>query len=187
MSSSDLIRWGGLAAMLCGVAFIVLMFIPEGPIGSFSGRLGTFVFIVALLLLVVALVGFHTLQKDSYGRIGRAGFYTLIVGASAQIVAAVVRLFGSTALEFLDIVGLLGVFVGLVLYGAASLQARVLPRWCGVGFIVAVPVFIIGSVVLGRVFGEALGGILFGLLWIALGWVLWSRRDTSAEQPSRVS
>jgi hypothetical protein len=41
---------------------------------SFSGRLGTVVFIVALLLLVVALVGFHTLQKDSYGRIGRAGF-----------------------------------------------------------------------------------------------------------------
>ena len=187
MSSSDLIRWGGLAAMLCGVAFIVLMLIPEGPIRSFSGRLGTFVFIVALLLLIVALVGFHALQKDSYGRIGRAGFYTLIVGASAQIVAAVVRLFGSMALGFLDIVGLLGVFAGLVLYGAASLQARVLPRWCGVGFIVAVPVFIIGSAALGGWFGGALGGILFGLLWIALGYVLWSRRGSAAEQPSRVS
>ena len=185
MSSSDLVRWGGIAAMLGGVVFIVLMLIPEGPIGSFSGRLGTFVFIVALVLPLAALIEFHTLQ-DSYGRIGRAGFYTVIVGASAQIVAAVGRLFGSMALEFLDIVGLLGVFVGLVLYKAASLQGRVLPRWCGVGFIVAVPVFIAGSAALGWMFGGALGGILFGLLWIALGYVLWSRRGPAAEQPSRV-
>src|ERR671921_638596 len=31
MSSSELIRWGGLAAMLAGATFIVLMLIPEGP------------------------------------------------------------------------------------------------------------------------------------------------------------
>jgi hypothetical protein len=30
------------------------------------------------------------------------------------------------------------------------------------------------------------GGILFGLLWVALGYMLWSRRVASAEQPSRV-
>ena len=29
--------------------------------------------------------------------------------------------------------------VGLVLYGAATLQARVLARWCGVGLIVVPP------------------------------------------------
>jgi hypothetical protein len=55
-----------------------------------------------------------------------------------------------------------------------------------VGFIVAVPVFIVGAVALGGVFGEGAGEILFGLLWIALGYVLWSRRGTAAEQPSRV-
>ena len=31
------------------------------------------------------------------------------------------------------------------------------------------------------------GGILFGLLWLALGYVLWFRRGTAAERPSRVS
>ena len=31
MSSSELIRWGGLAAMLAGATFIVLMLIPEQP------------------------------------------------------------------------------------------------------------------------------------------------------------
>ena len=30
-------------------------------------------------------------------------------------------------------------------------------------------------------------GILFGLLWLALYYVLWSRRGTAAERPSQVS
>lgn len=190
MSSSDLVRWGGLAAMLAGVAFVVMsllgLVVPEGPPGSFSDILGSVVFLVALLLLLAGLVGFHTLQKGNYGRIGRAGFYTVIVGASAQIVATLVGLTGSTALEFLDFLGLIGVLVGFALYGAATLQARVLPRWCGIGFIVGLPVWLIISVVFGEEYGGALGGIMFGLLWLALGYVLWSRREVSAEQSSRV-
>src|ERR687889_2340519 len=135
MSSSELIRWGGLAAMLAGAAFIVLVLIPEGPPGSLLYALNGLVFIVAVLLILMGLTGFHTLQKGNYGRIGRAGFYTVIVSSSAQILAQLVLLSGSTVLAFLDFLGLLGVLVGFVLYGAATLQARVLPRWCGVGFI----------------------------------------------------
>ncbi len=178
MSSSDLIRWGGLATMATGVLFIVLFAIPEPPPGSFLDDLGSVVFAVALILLLAGLVGFHTLQKGNYGRIGRAGFYTVIMGASAQIVATLVGLTGSTALEFLNFLGLIGVLVGFVLYGAATLQARVLPRWCGVGLIVGLPV----TIALG-LYG---GNVLFGLFWLALGYVLWSWRGTAAEQPSRV-
>lgn len=188
MSSSDLIRWGGLAAMLSGVAFIVLFLVglvsTEPLPGSFSDILGSVLFIVALLFLLVGLVGFHTLQKRNYGRIGRAGFYTVIVSSSAQILALVVLLSGSTALEFLDFLGLLGVIIGFVLYGAATLQARVLPRWCGVGFIVGLPLWVFLSVVLGE-YG-VIGEMLFGLLWVALGYVLWSQRPEAAEQVSRV-
>ena len=119
-------------------------------------------FLVALLLLLVGLVGFHTLQKGNYGRIGRAGFYTVIAAASAQIVAALVRLAGSTALEFLDFVGLIGVMVGFVLYGAATLQARVLPRWCGVGFIAGLPVWLVVSAALPGESGGCLGGYCSG-------------------------
>ncbi len=173
--------------MLAGVAFIVLMVIPERPPGSFSYVLGSLVFIAALLLLLGGLAGFHALQKGNYGRIGRAGFYTVIVGASAQIIAQVGLALGSTALEFLDFVGLLVVVVGFVLYGAATLQARVLPRWCGIGFIVGLPVWLVISVVLGDEYGGALGGILFGLLWLALGYTLWSRSGTAGQQPARVS
>lgn len=185
MSSSDLVRWCGLAAMLAGVAFIVLMLVPEGAPGSFSYILSSLVFIVALLLLLVGLAGFHSLQKGNYGRIGHAGFYTVIVAGLAQIIAQVGLMLGIMALEFLDFLGFLGVLVGLVLYGAATLQARVLPRWCGVGFIVGLPVWFVVSAILGE-FGWPLGGILFGLLWLALGYTLWSQGGAAAEQPSRV-
>jgi len=80
------------------------------------------------------------------------------------------------------VVGSLTVLVGLVLYGAATLQARVLPPWCGLGLIVVPPIaFYMNS----KVYYGSLA--LFGVLWVALGYVLWSRRDTPTEQqPSRV-
>jgi hypothetical protein len=69
-----------------------------------------------------------------------------------------------------------------VLYGAATLQARVLPPWCGLGLIVVPPIaFYLNS----KVFYGSLA--LFGVLWVALGYVLWSRWGSPTEQrPSRV-
>lgn len=135
-------------------------------------------FIIGVLLTLAGLVGLHALQKRNYGRIGQAGFYTVILSSLAQILGLVVFLAGSEALGWLIGLGSLGVLVGFVLYGAATLQARVLPRWCGVGLIVGLPV----TIAL-----ENYGTILFGLLWLALGYMLWSRRGAPAEQPSRVS
>ena len=43
----------------------------------------------------------------------------------------------------------------------SHLQARVLPRWCGVGLIVGLPVTIF--------LGEIWGFVVFGILWLALG------------------
>jgi hypothetical protein len=64
------------------------------------------------------------------------------VATLVQILGQVALISGNTALEFLDFLGLLGVMVGFVLYGAATLQARVLPRWCGVGFIAGLPIWV---------------------------------------------
>jgi len=189
--------------MLAGMAFIVLVLIPVASMvlrltpyaypGSPFNVLVSVLVIAAWLLLVVGLAGFHALQEQRCGPIGRAGFYIVIVGVSAHIVAQVGLTLGSTALEFLAFLGLLVVMVGLVLYGAATLQARVLPRWCGVGFIVGLPVWRgIGTVseyggLLGGTIGWTLGGILFGLLWLALGYVLpWSESGRAAEHPARV-
>jgi hypothetical protein len=176
MSSSDLIRWGGIAAMISGVLFIVgALFVLTDPPETIREVL----FLLPVLFAIAGLVGFHALQKDAYGRIGQAGFWTAILAGSGEILAILVFLAGSEALSWLAFpVGLLGMFVGFVLYGAATLQARVLPRWCGVAFIIVFPI----TVLLG-----AYGNIWFGLVWLALGYTLWSRREASKERPSRVS
>jgi hypothetical protein len=94
-------------------------------------------------------------------RAHRAGFYTVVKATLVQILGLVVLLLGSAVLEWLIPIGSLAVLVGFVLYGTATLQARVLPRWCGVGRIVGLPVTIF--------LGEIWGFVVFGILWLALG------------------
>jgi len=65
--------------------------------------------------------------------------------------------------------------VGFVVYGVATLRAKVLPLWFGFALIVSMPI----SLPLG-----AYGTTLFGLIMLALGYALWSRKGASTEQPS---
>jgi len=166
-----------LAAIAGGVVWVVdsgLLLLDMPP----ESVMNDVLFIVAALFTIGGVVGFHAVQKDDYGRIGRGGFWTVVVATLAIVVGLIVSLLGNTALERLELfpVGTFAVFVGFALYGAATLQARVLSRWCGLGFIVGPFMFLIGN----------FGGILFGLLWLALGYTLWSQEDKSVGQPSRV-
>ncbi len=72
--------------------------------------------------------------------------------------------------------GTLGMLVGFVLYGLATLRAKVLPAWYGLALVVALPV----SLPLA-----GYGTALFGLILLALGLALWVRRGAATEQPSR--
>jgi hypothetical protein len=132
-----------MAAMLSGVVWVAQGLFDLILADPDEGNWLDVLFIVSVFLALVGLVGFHALQKGNYGRIGQAGFYTVIVSSVAQILALVVLLAGSEALVWLLSIGSLGVLVGFALYGAATLQARVLPRWCGVAFIIALPITIL--------------------------------------------
>ena len=164
--------------MGAGVLFIVysLLSFAVGK-GDEPGPLDVLA-ILAYVLEVVGLLGFHALQGSNYGRIGRAGLYTTI-GAIVLWEFLILRgLLGSdVGLGWLVAVGVLGTLVGLVLYGAATLQARVLPRWCGIAFIILVPV---GILLVDY------ASLWEGLVWLALGYGLWSHRGAAAEQPARV-
>jgi hypothetical protein len=58
---------------------------------------------------------------------------------AARTLGALVFLAGSLALEWISFPGTLGMLVGFVLYGIATVQARVMPRWYGLALIVALP------------------------------------------------
>jgi hypothetical protein len=154
--------------------------------------------VVALLLVPVGMVGFHVLQRHSYGREAHFGFWLVVVGSLVVLLGGVVFFTLGKAGDFLQAtpplvwvaLGLLGLVVGLVsmvvefaLYGVATLQAKVLPRWCGVAFIAALPVALALSVSLH--FSSMF--LVFGLAWLALGHALWALPFApTVQQPWRV-
>ena len=129
------------------------------------------------LALVVGIAGFHELQKENYGRIGPAGVYTVFV-ALLTVWLGIAPYWlseGPMGLEHRVLVvgGLLVMLVGFVLYGAATLQAGVFPRWCGVAFIGPLPATLAFTLI--PLLGQATALIVFGLVWLALGYALWTR------------
>ena len=117
------------------------------------------------------------MQKESYGLLGEAGFYLALVAMTGRILGAVVFLAGNPVLEWISLPATLIMLLGLVLYGVATLRARVLPRWYGLALIVSMPVSLPLSV-----YGTA----LFGLIVVVLGYGLWLHRGVATGQPSSV-
>jgi hypothetical protein len=196
MYSSDLVRWGALGALLAAIAWtvsgivaFVLVQPPAsnmGPQGSLSWYLIESSDAIAEVGMMGAVVGLHTRQTPSYGRLGMAGSLVAFVGAGLAALSTVLWLlsgYGDGIVGLLFSLGGLGALVGFPILGVATLRAGVLPRWCGlllIGWLVYFPLIFF----LLDFYGEA--RILFGLVFLALGYVLWTRRATSAEQPSRV-
>ena len=175
MATSGLIRWGAIGLILGGVTWLVLgLSAVFGYLQAIPGREDVVLFVVALVLTAAGLVGLHSLQRGGYGLLGRVGFYIALTAVVGRILGAVVYLAGSSALEWISLPGTLGMLVGFILYGFATLQARVLPRWYGLTLLASMPV----SLPL-----EVYGTSLFGLILVVLGYVLWLRKDTTTEQP----
>jgi hypothetical protein len=187
MSTSDLIRWGGLAGVIAGVAYlltgIINLFAPQSPVFiSFSDYLIEILFIVGLVGTLGAIAGLDFLQRERYGRTGAAGSLTAFVGFGLLLVAAVATLLaGGEALDGFFPVGSLAALVGLALLGSATLRARVLPRWCGLVLIAGYPLTVVIDIATGGA-----GGILLGIVWALVGYALLSNTGASAQQPSRV-
>ena len=175
MSSSTLIRWGGLAAMLSSVPWIAYTLLYLTAL--LTPLLVYVLVLVAVLLTLVGLAGLHALQKGRYGFIGRVGFYTLFVAYMVQILSIVVFFLTESEVFFrwLLWIGYVGLLVGFVLFGAATGRAGVLPRWCGDMLIIAFPVTIILA---------PYGDVVYGLVWLVLGYILWSRRGEAGERPT---
>ena len=195
--SSDLVRlvrWGGLAGILAGVAWAVsgivhfAMVYPDagtGPSGSISDYLIEGAHAVAEAGMLGALLGLRARQTPRYGWLGTVGFALAFLGSALLCAITVIAMItkdalGEAVLGSIFISGVLGWLVGFPLLGIATLRARVVPRWVGVLLIAYFPLF----AYLLSSYGW--GGIALGLLWLALGYALLSASGAAAQEPSRV-
>ena len=196
MSSSNLVRWGALGALLAAIAWVVsgiiAFFLVQppatnmGPTGSLSWYLIEASDAIAEVGMMGAVVGLHARQTPNYGRLGTAGSIVALVGAALAALSTVLWLltgYGDGIVGLLFSLGGLGALVGFPILGVATLRAGVLPRWCGlllVGWLVYFPLIFF----LLDFYGEARA--LWGIVFLARGYVLWTQRAASAAQPARV-
>ncbi len=202
MSSSALIRWSGLVAMLGGVLWAanwIVFTIGHGPstVNENQEVLGLVpdawnrLLAVPLALVAVGLVALHSRQRSRAGWLGKSGYVVSLVGLA---------LWAVSYLALGPPLPIIIVAIGMVLFGVATLRAKVLPRWSrsiplvlGVllvpGFFLTFPGFILDFPPFNWVYAFGLSGyftcIAQGLGWVLLGYALWSQRSTAAK-PSRV-
>ena len=205
MANQKLICWSGLLLMLGGIGLAVHYIThPPGetaqyvayPLWGFSHWLGG----IAMLLCLLGLVGLFARQSEKVGALGLAGFILAFVGfalgASANMLGgAVYQPFIATyAPDWLELNSALNTFsafrllagmilvllLGLLLFGIATLRARVLPRWGAWLVMCALPIGVLALALIGTSLQgilQTLAGVASGLGMVAWGYALWSEKS----------
>lgn len=197
MSSSNLSRWSGLAALVGAVLVVVLDVVefvlfggqPESVAAATSAWIVVQVAgLVATVLTILALVGLYARQAERAGALGLIAFLVALAGevmiAGDDYGAAFIGPWlAQTAPEVMDVepsgvlvvgylLNLLLLAVGWLLFGLASLRARVLPRG-------AVVLLMVGAVLLIVILMLELPGysivLAAALAW--MGYALWSGKE----------
>ena len=183
ISSLDLVRLGALGAIIAGAAWIASSLLTAAIASGRSPEVFGFAFLdktmylVAMAGTMVGIVGLHSRQAPSYGRLGTAGFLATFTGTALLLIGLVLSftmgsVFAPTLLDPILGLGLWDALMGYIVLGAATLRLGVLPRWCGVLLIICLPLAI--------ALGDYGGGAVLGLLWLAVAYALLAQRDVSA-------
>lgn len=198
MQSSNLIRWGGLAALVSAVLSVIgdilRLFVDVESAAVATGTSYALVFglyLVGGVLLLLGLVGLYASQSEAAGVLGLVGFLVAFAGTALLVGALWFELFITPALATeapelaeaeLGLAGFILVLLtgalGWVLFGAATLRARVYPRGAAV-------LLIIGG--LAAFVPVPLAGIVFSGAVAWMGFILFTGRSVSVEEPARVN
>ncbi len=202
MSSSRLIRWSGLLAILGGAIWTaswILNGLTEDGLTTVLGLSeGGYRRITnaALLLFMVGLVGFHKRQAGRSGKLGTTGLMVALVGCVLMIIGNVFEFGLIGSIPHGERPGIMmgwGIFLvglifivptGLLLFGIGVIKANVLPSWSralplDIGLISLLGIFI--GIVEMALRGDTVAewGLItiilaLGLGWVLLGFALWS-------------
>jgi len=212
MSTKNLSRWSGIACILAGLLIVLATLVHpsrETPEIILEQELRLvaahwlYTFFFGFLLL--GLPGLYAAQSERAGRLGLVSFLMVFFGTlffavsndfgfiapvlAAQAPAMLVAI--NTYPPSATLSGLLLVcfFPGFILFGIATLRARVLPRQTGILMAIGAPLYLVGAV-LGLIVFEALwtvailGALALGLGLAWAGYWLWSSKETSVLQPT---
>ncbi len=194
MSSSNLIRGGGPAALLGGLLFVVYAVgislvtaynpaLKESSAGHAIYHLFNAPPNALMFIGIVALYLFLR-RSDRFGLLGKIGFYICAVVFALEAIGGLAiiaseTMMGGAGVAMLDAVHpmVLLLMLGSVLFGIGVLRSGAMARGAAL-MLVVVPVLMIASLFgLGGPQWAFIGGMaLFGLGWAWLGYDLWSRQ-----------
>jgi hypothetical protein len=194
--SSNLIRWGGLAAMLGGLLWIVAAIItaskPRGCIGPAECDVMAMrdtsdvapLLLLALMLSAVGLAGM-VIRAWNTGRLDRLGQVSVALCAVGVMLLVLGMGLNAISEVFWALVPLggLALVIGLALVGIAALRMEALPRWAAVLLIIGS----LGMLGFNDQNAQVLMAIPFGIGWVAVGYALWSGRGATLQRPPRVA
>lgn len=200
MQTRTLIRWGGLAALIASILSIgievVLLLTLKGQAYSIAALTAGWSFLyflrlVATILLMLGLVAIFARQSENMHVFGViafviAGMGTMLIFGFAWALTFVFPVMAEAAPTFLDmyaaapsvgvVLTLFLVTVGWLLFGIASLRAKVLPT--GSAWVVIVGSFLALVLNMAR---APMGWLIFdvGVIW--MGWWLWVERAQNTQ------
>ena len=212
MSTKNLTRWSGIACILAGLLLALATLIHpsrETPeiILEQEVRLvvAHWLFTFSCGFLLLGLPGLYVAQSERAGRLGPVSFLMLFFGtlffAVSNNYGFIAPVLAAQAPAMLDAINAyppvvalnallaVGFFLGFILFGIATLRARVLPRQTGILMIMGSPLNMVGAV-LGLLVSETLwivailGALVLGLGLDWAGYLLWSSKITSVLQPA---
>ncbi|MCA1738286.1 MAG: hypothetical protein LC740_05485 [Actinobacteria bacterium] len=198
MSSTNLLRLGGLATVLGAVLLVIsgllqlvlnLFFASPGAVSEVALTASSIQLELALLgqpLVALGLVGLYVRQSEDTGIFGLIGFLVTFLGLITVSALGVEGVEGVAPLANL----------GWALFGVASLRARVYPRLAAILLIVGATIsgmfsILVVALVAGPgsplVYVGVGAGIILNMVIAWLGYDLSSKMGASAEQPLGVS
>jgi len=178
------IKYGGLAGIAAAALLILSAIINQvspmqGAYDSAASHLYLAVAVVAYIGVIFAVLGIDALHRGRprYGRLGTAATATTIAGYAVIAIVMLASMIQGHASWLMVRIGGSGlVLIGSALLGVIIVRNRLLPWWCGVLLIVALP---LGDVA-NEIFSSA-ENLLLALLWGSVGFGLLARREGAAD------
>lgn len=198
--STILARWSGFAAIAGGLLWITLgtliAYAWHNPVFGLTYEDYNRLSPLPRLLVLAGISGFYVRQQGRSGKLGLTGFVMAVAGLTLITLGNVVEFwigggirFGNKPLSHagwtMVLAGMPVMYLGLILFGAATWRARALPGWrC------AAPLIVIALLLLGivsdllvrwsgiQVSGPFLASIGVGAGWILLGYAQLQRADS---------